>query len=352
MGETIPSYAIIIMKSRNDFASKRERRYQRMSFLRRKPCSRKKSALSLQTFNYVITHTHQHKSGIPVSDLHSQKNNSNSFLKRMSFGISSLRKNGGSLVVEASIAIPIFLFAILSVLSFSEILRLQMKMNSAMQQTAKELAVYGYAEKEMLGEGVAGLNVPVSMLFSETYVRSHVLSQFSDEYLQNSPANGNNFLFLGSKIMENDRIELRCSYYVKPFFALSDKAGFLTQSTAVARAFTGYDNLSSQGYKQKEEYVYVTETGRVYHTDRGCHYLDLSIKTTDEKSLSGLRNTDGSKYKACPLCAKNAVGAITYITDYGECYHYDLMCSGLKRTVHTVLLSETGGLSPCSKCGK
>lgn len=47
---------------------------------------------------------------------------------------------------------------------------------------------------------------------------------------------------------------------------------------------------------------------------------------------------------------KHVAGKV-YVTDYGTCYHSDLACSGLKRTIYLILLEETGGKRACGKCG-
>ena len=156
--------------------------------------------------------------------------------KRISSVISITHE--GSLTVEAALVIPIFLFAVTAVLSFTDILRLQMKMDSAMTQCAKELAVYGYAGESIAGEVLDDIPFPEGTLFSETYVRNRVISELGQDYLSRSPANGSGTIhFLGSRIMKNDRIELDAAYYVTPYFALSPKSGFLTGNRAVARAF-------------------------------------------------------------------------------------------------------------------
>ena len=255
------------------------------------------------------------------------------------------------MTIEAALLLPTFIFAVISILSFTEILRVQMKIDSSLQQTAKELSIYAYAIKENIHDTNNALSFPAETAFSETYIRARVLKELTGDYLKNSPLKEQGRLsFVGSKIMENDRIELRCTYYVTPFFALSTKAGFLTESVAVARAFTGYDNLRTAGADRSEKMVYVTQTGTAYHSSRSCNFLDLSIQMIDVNDVAARKNLLGSHYYACPLCAKDGMGNVTYITNYGECFHYDLLCRGLKRTVYAIPISEVGGRRPCSKC--
>lgn len=302
------------------------------------------SALSLQT--HFKKHTDKYNLIFPKV-----KNKlSNYFSKRISSVISFTSE--GSLSIEAALIIPIFLFAVMAVLSFMEMLRLQMKIDSSMQQCAKELAVYGYAGKELGGENMDNLPFGVETLFSEIYVRNRIISETGEDYLKESPMESTNALhFRGSRIMENDRIELRCTYYVTPFFSLSPKAGFLMESTAVARAFTGYDNLSAVLMGENEKYVYITTNGTAYHRDRGCHYLDLSIEKVFSGDLALLRNADGSIYGACPICGDTNSGSVVFITQYGNKYHSDILCSGLRRTIETIPISQVGNRTPCIKCG-
>lgn len=302
------------------------------------------SALSLQT------HFEKHTDKLHLIFPKVKEKQSNHFSKRASSVISITSE--GSLTIEAALTIPIFLFAIMAILSFAEILRLQINMDSALQQCAKELAVYGYAGDALCGNTVGDLSFPAETLFSEGYVRNRIISEVGKEDLDHSPAEGTGSLhFTGSRIMENDRIELRCTYYVTPFFALSPKAGFLTGSTAVARAFTGYDNLTATDAGNKEEYVYVTPNGTVYHKSRSCPYLDLSIEKIFAGEVAGMRNADGGMYYACSVCGETNSGSVVFITEYGDRYHSDILCSGLRRTVEAIPISQVGGRNPCKKCG-
>ncbi len=270
------------------------------------------------------------------------------FSKRMSSVI--LLDSKGSLTVEAALVIPLFLFAVMAILSFVQMLHMQMAMDGAMHQCAKELATYGYVQSMWSQGQEADLPLPAEMLFSEIYVKQQVENDLGSDYLKASPLNGNLY-FLDSRIMENDRIELHSSYYVSPFFSLSPTAGFLTGQTAVARAFTGYDNRASASATHKEEYVFITEYGTSYHRNRGCPYLDLSVRKEFDDNLSALRNKDGEKYHACQSCVGTVATNLVFVTDYGEAYHSDILCSGLRRTIESVPISQVGGRTPCPKCG-
>ena len=98
--------------------------------------------------------------------------------------------------------------------------------------------------------------------------------------------------------------------------------------------------------------MYVTENGVVYHQDYHCSYLDLSIHMVPSSGLEELRNASGGKYYPCERCGQNVAGMGVYVTDYGSKYHTSMSCSGLKRKIYAVPVSETAGKGACSKCGK
>ena len=84
-----------------------------------------------------------------------------------------------------------------------------------------------------------------------------------------------------------------------------------------------------------------------------CTHLELSIRSVAEAEIAALRNENGEAYRKCMQCryAENAFGRL-YITNQGDCYHKDLGCSGIKRTVRMIRLSEVGTRRPCSQCGQ
>ena len=96
------------------------------------------------------------------------------------------------------------------------------------------------------------------------------------------------------------------------------------------------DNDSSN-----DEYVYVAETGGVYHTNMNCTYITVRIVDKNDVSLAG------KSY--CRHCINHHASG-RYVTVSGSRIHKDINCSSLKRTVHMVRKSELDGLPLCSKC--
>ena len=253
------------------------------------------------------------------------------------------------ITVEASIAIPLFLFAVISILSFLDILRIQMNLDSALHQVASEMAVYGFAA-DQTGNG----NLAVSTILSETYVRKKVNELAGKEYLDNSCIHkgSGGISYLGSRIMEQDKIVLRASYQVDPVVPVIGFQSFTLSSKACVRAYTGYDVLEKSNRNEEEEIVFITETGTAYHKNRNCTHLVLSISGVSKEKLPSIRNEEGGNYKPCEVCCgkKRDVTEYVFITNFGDRYHVTPACSGIKRTVIAIPISKTENRTECTRC--
>ena len=117
------------------------------------------------------------------------------------------------------------------------------------------------------------------------------------------------------------------------------------------RTWNGKEHETHHASLVREKMVYVTATGTVYHLSLDCRYLKVQVTCIVASGLSSRRNKDGKKYTACERCARNGPAALVYITKSGNRYHNDENCSGLKRTVRMIKLSEAAGFRPCSACG-
>ena len=218
--------------------------------------------------------------------------------RRISFCLFS-KKNmqSASMTLEAALVLPLFLFAVLNLMSFIEIYQLQSNWNMTLHQSVKELAVVGGAI------GKAG---------------------------------------------EDECIDLIYPYKVKPHVSLVGFSEFWMYSRMRTRAWTGYDVEAV--HAEEEDMVFITEYGEVYHLTKSCSYLKLSIRAVDKDIVEELRNADGACFYSCEECGKQCTNTV-FVTSYGNRYHATLQCSGLKRKIQEIPLSKVGNRSACKKCG-
>lgn len=254
----------------------------------------------------------------------------------------------GSMTIEAAFIVPFFLLAWMNLLSIINIYGIQSNMSQAMHATAKEMAVLEYGYEEITGKNAEG------NILDYVYASQKVYSRAGKDYLNNSQIVGGIYgiNWLTSKMMEDDCIDLRATYMVKPMSGLMGFNKFCMYNRVKARAWTGYDNTKAVNGNADEQIVYITPEGSAYHTSKSCSYLKLSIRGVTMENVDNLRNTSGAKYYACDECGTDCKATV-YITDYGTCYHSTLGCSKLKRTIEAITLSEavSRGRHQCSKCG-
>ncbi|SCP96361.1 TadE/TadG family type IV pilus assembly protein [Anaerobium acetethylicum] len=262
----------------------------------------------------------------------------------------------GSLTVEAACALPLFLFAMFTIMYFMEIMRLQTDIGSVLCQTGREMAEYGYAVEHAAGlgteQGKAG-GIAASVM-GDIYVKNRIVSELGKDYLNSSCiVGGSSGISLARSVFmgESDEIDLIAEYEIRlPFFSFG-VPGIPVVQRARVRAWTGYEGGSGNA-GSREEIVYITRTGTVYHRNPACTHLKLSIRQVPESGIADMRNADGSRYLSCEICKKKVrIPGMVYITDQGDCYHLSLDCSGLKRGIIAIPISEVGGRRPCSRCG-
>lgn len=268
------------------------------------------------------------------------------------FSLNTSKK--GSLTVEAALVVPLFLFVMINIMSVMEMISLHSRMEAAMHQTGKVIAEYGFIYSEWKQEASDVEKLIENVGFSNVYVKNQVVKTIGSSYLESSIVKGgvSGISFLQSSIMNEDIIDLVAIYKVSPRFSIVGINSFSMVNRCRMRAWTGYDNTKGNNRVSTDEMVYITETGTVYHKNRTCSHLNLSISLVFFKDIINMRNSSGCKYYECEVCGKKERSETVYITKEGNRYHSSLDCSGLKRTIHTIPISEVGARSPCSRCGQ
>ena len=274
-------------------------------------------------------------------------------VKRMSRYI-SIGRPKGSITVETALVLPLFLFFLVNLISIIQIFHIYSSVEAALHQVGRKMAVYAYATEEALHSNGMEATPMSSVLLSATYVKESVIAYLGEDYLERSPIQGGSqgISFLQSDIMEEDDIiDLIAVYEVAPAFRIMGFDNLRVVNRCRVRAWTGYHNKrDGTETGSEDEIVYIAENGTVYHRDRNCTHLKLSIQAVAYNHIMQMRNDYGSRYELCELCSP-ATGGIVYITTQGNRYHTSAACSGLKRTVIAITLKEAGGKSPCLRCG-
>lgn len=239
-----------------------------------------------------------------------------------------------SLTVEASFVLPIFLLAMLLLAYLGQMIKCQDEMQWALTRIAREAAAEYGATKN-----------------SAYKSRAYYLARLN-QYRKGAGISVS--LSESELLKKNDEIILAAGYRMELPFKLLPVSHFTFFQRVHTRAFTGVESREPAG-DGEDETVYVTKTGRVYHRELTCTYLKLSISQILYADISGLRNEGGGRYQPCERCCKGKKfggQSVIWITNFGDRYHSSRSCSGIKRSILTIKLSEVGNRTLCSKCGK
>lgn len=280
------------------------------------------------------------------------------FIKRICLLISRKGKVEGSMTVEAAIVLPLFLFFFLNLSCAMEMIRLHANLELALWEVGNRLTVYGTAVSEGASiwqessdeAGDTWWNELAGIVISYTYVKAQIIEYLGREYLEASPlAYGTDGLqFVESNIWEtDDEFEIVLTYAVSPFSSVAGYRSFRMSNHYYGHIWNGY-GLSLQG--EEEEYVYITQHGTVYHLNRDCTHLSLSVRETSKQEALHSRNNQGERYGSCEKCCQEEQQETVFITETGECYHNNRNCSGLKRIVICIPISEAENYGRCSRC--
>ncbi len=250
------------------------------------------------------------------------------FTKRVPFPSAGGQK--GSMSVEGSMVLPLFLFFIMTTLLTIETVRFQSQVQAALHQAGN------YAAFTRKTEGDCTLQI-------KEYLREQTAP-----FLPVRGGEEGLLLKTDSALGTSGQIWITADYEIKPFLISLPIGTVHFRDEFYGHAWVGYEG-NEGGIGQEESYVYVTETGSRYHLSADCTYLRIPVRAVTDQQLLGERNEHGGKYRACERCRPGKKG-VFYIAEQGNRYHGASDCSALKRTVHLIPLSQAGNYTPCSKC--
>lgn len=242
-----------------------------------------------------------------------------------------------SVTVEAAFAVPIFFFAVLSLIFLIELQSIRENIHAAGSNAAKQAA-----------EATAILPV-----LNTVQLKADMINLIGEERINRSILDGGTSAISCWKsywIPGTEEIHVIIEYKVKiPIPLLKSPSARLKDEFKVS-AWNGYQK--DRMGETDGQIVYITDQGTVWHADYQCTYLQLSIQYVPYDEVEEMRNESGGKYHRCERCVYGQAMNGVYITGYGNRYHNSLNCSSLKRTIRAVNKSEVAGRGGCSKCAK
>ena len=283
-----------------------------------------------------------------------------------------------SLTIEAVFVVPLYLFFCMALLFVMQMLHLEQSVDHVLSRTSKEVALYvpaegmlkydnaelSYAENmDYVSEGGArGYGDPehqsvdygvAETVLSWGYTTSALDNSLPEDYRKQCGLNGNINILVSTMVDENEVVDLKAGYAMTPLANVFGIPDVIIMTRARTRAWTGYHvQGSGSDDDDTERIVYVTDGSEVYHLSRSCTHLDLSITPVDAEGIENYVNRSGGHYSACERCGHGDSSGIYFITNEGDRYHTDISCSGLKRTIYEIPISQVGDKRVCSRCAQ
>ncbi len=236
----------------------------------------------------------------------------------------------GSFTLEAALILPLFLFGSAVILSLFLMMQIQYSVANALDRAVADTALL-CEESEKAVENLTKVE-----FYKELTVERCPL------FLVQGNLAG--FSWAGTKI-DHAYIDVLVTYRLKfPINFGSERTMKVSDGRRMHR-WTG--NQRDEKVETEESWVYVTPNQSVYHVRRNCSHLKLSVKSLHDFEWKSIKDL----YRSCDHCAQGEKpGTTIYVTEKGECYHFRVDCSGLKRTIYMIKRSQAENIKPCSRC--
>lgn len=236
-----------------------------------------------------------------------------------------------SLTIEASVVLPLTIGFLAIILFFFRVIQVQAIIEEALMYAGRVVAVESSEVSSELALLISAEGVLISVLEEQPIVESYIKHGIFGISLLRSDFSGEN-------------IVLRADYKMILPVAFFGRESIELSSENCFRKWVGDINGEIQ-----DDWVYITPTGSVYHTNLDCRVLDIKAEATSLTQIAEYRGMDGQKYYPCSRC-KTENGSTVYYTGYGRLYHFDARCSSLKRTIQKISRSEIEGRRECAFC--
>lgn len=236
----------------------------------------------------------------------------------------------GGYAVEAAVVIPIFIAAVLALISIIPVFR------TADNYT---FTVCDEMRLESVKSAFRSNSVSLPLIVKGRMNRENTSSRAKITY----------YRYLYTKNNIDDLITLRIESEISGANPLGLFDGVRFKGQVTARAFTGALVKEPPAINQNDTDVFIfPENGKRYH-NAACSYVEAACE------MCYLSQEIKRKYRSCKKCNADSaqIGTVVYLfKKSGKAYH-DSHCKTVERYYIKIKKSEAVklGYSPCSKCG-
>ena len=241
-----------------------------------------------------------------------------------------IKKDNGGLTVEATLVLPMFMIFIMTFIYIIQSYCIYGNVNIAMYSAAGQLSGKVYKDN----------------MITKIEIEECIKKNLSDDIFKN--------IYGGIKGIDvkesfynstDDEVYLKSRYEMCMPIGILKIGGYEMRNTMVVRGWTGNRELLTN-----KNFVYITKTGKVYHTDIECSYLSVRKISVLRQEIDNYRNESKAKYYECKECRNEKKSKYVYITKYGTSYHNIKMCSSITRNIIPIDIQEIEGRDKCEKC--
>ncbi len=262
----------------------------------------------------------------------------------------------GSMTVEASIVLPLFLFAMVTMTMPFSMMNSQRQAQAVVESVCEDLCRLAYVGYE-LEEKKTEIKLPedgIELDFDMEGFEEGAMMAYAQVQVRRKLDGGRfrKLSLMRSEFMEDDEmINLVASYEMALPFPVFGMTAVPMTSASCRRAWIGKDGgwLDGKAGGGDDEIVYVGKSSTRYHESRTCHYLYNQLTGVPREEIESRRNADGKKYHPCAVCGGGNGGQV-FIMKSGTSYHGSSSCTAIIAYVKAVRKSEVAHLGGCSYC--
>ena len=314
------------------------------------------------------------KTNIIIDDTNTQKNIRNRNLKAeigippydqfsISLGRAPYVTFGASITVEASLVMPLIIFAVVSLIQIMIFMNVQLIVQSALYHQTMKASGYSFAAETVLeclpdefsdDEHAVMMGI-IKNGVTELLIKHMVLNELGDEFFDKPWINGgkDGVQVIFSCDADSNSIDVMLHYELRLIYNMFGIRNVPIVARAYVNKWTGVTQIQSNDNDESAdgEKVYMTKGGTVYHLYRDCTYLSVKLTGVAYTEVNNRRNASGGKYYPCSTCCKGqAVQNKVFISKYGECYHTDISCRTIYHNILEVSKTDAENRRLCSKC--